>query len=132
MLRDRAGDFMLNLMSEASGYDEEPGLLSAAPFGDCSRDTCIVTIKRGENEWRLLATRTSTRLDWEALVRACSEADIVVSDRQLPRGCRPRWLRLDRQALGRTGGVSIYLKDQPRIETVAGRLGRHPWALTER
>jgi competence protein ComEC len=132
MLRDRAGDFMLDLMSEASGYDDEPGHLSAASFGACSRDTCIVTIRRGENEWRLLATRTSTRLDWEALVRACSDADIVVSDRRLPRGCSPRWLKLDRKALSDTGGVAVYLDGKPRIETVAERLGRHPWALTEK
>ncbi len=31
MLRERTGDFMRDLMSEASGFDEEPGLLEAAP-----------------------------------------------------------------------------------------------------
>jgi competence protein ComEC len=131
MLRDRAGDFMLGLMSEASGYDEELGSLDASSFGACSRDTCTASIRRGEKEWRLLATLTSTRLDWEALVHACSEADIVVSDRRLPRACSPRWLKLDRQALEQTGGVSVFIEDRPRDQTVAQRLGRHPWALTK-
>ena len=131
LLRERTGDFMMDLMSEASGYDEEPGLLSAAPFGTCSRDTCMASIRRNGGEWRLLATRTSTKIEWAALVKACSEADIVVSDRWLPRGCTPRWLKLDRKTLEHTGGVSIYLRDRPRVRTIAERLGRHPWALTE-
>jgi competence protein ComEC len=131
MLRDRAGDFMLGLMSEASGYDEELGSLDASSFGACSLDTCTASIRRGEKEWRLLATLTSTRLDWEALVHACLEADIVVSDRRLPRACSPRWLKLDRQALEQTGGVSVFIEDRPRVQTVAQRLGRHPWALTK-
>jgi competence protein ComEC len=132
LLRERTGDFMLDLMSEASAYDDEPGMLSAAPFGTCSRDACIATIRREGSEWRLLATRSSTNLDWAALVRACSDADIVVSDRWLPRSCRPRWLKLDRKTLEQTGGASIYLGNRPEVRTVAGRLGQHPWALTKR
>jgi competence protein ComEC len=132
LLRERTGDFMLDLMSEASAYDEEPGMLSAAPFGTCSRDACMASIRREGGEWRLLATRSSTNLEWPALVRACADADIVVSDRWLPRACTPRWLKLDRKALERTGGVSITLGDRPEVRTVAGRLGQHPWALTKR
>jgi len=131
MLRDRAGDFMLDLMSEASGYDAELGTLATSSFGACSRDTCIATIRRGGKEWHLLATLTSTRLDWKAFVRACADADIVVSDRRLPRACSPRWLKLDRQSLTRAGGVSLYLDSRPRVETVSARLGRHPWALAK-
>jgi competence protein ComEC len=40
----------------------------------------------------------------------------------------PKWLKLDRKALERTGGVAIYLGDRARVETVAERLGKHPWA----
>jgi len=65
-----------------------------------------------------------------AIAGACSSADIAVSDRRLPRGCNPRWLKLDREALGRTGGVAIYLGDKPRVDTVADRTGAHPWAET--
>ena len=59
------------------------------------------------------------------MVRACAEADIVVADRRLPRGCKPRWLRADRALLRRTGGLSI-MWESPRVATVAERVGRHP------
>ena len=132
MLRDRTGDFMQSLMSEASGFDEEPGLLTDSPFGFCSRDACVAVIQRGQREYRVLATRSATRIDWQTLVEACADADIAVSDRWLPRSCSPRWLKLDRASLSRTGGVSIQLSDAPKVSTVAERLGRHPWALTDK
>jgi competence protein ComEC len=127
MLRDRSGDFMRDLISEASGFDDEPGLLASAPFGSCSRDSCVAVIQRDGRELQLLATRTTMRIDWASLVKACSAADIVVSERWLPKGCKPRWLKLDRKAIESTGGVAIYLRNEPRIETVASRVGEHPW-----
>ena len=39
-----------------------------------------------------------------------------------------RWLKLDRTALSKTGGLAIYLGDAPRIDSVADRVGEHPWA----
>ena len=66
------------------------------------------------------------------MIRACADADIAVSDRWLPRGCTPRWLKLDRPALARTGGVAIYLGARPRVETVADSRGDHPWASNAR
>ena len=127
MLRDRSGDFMRDLMSEASGFDEEPGLLAEAPYSSCSRDACVSTVRKDGREFRVLATRTATRIEWQTLVKACSEVDIAVSDRWLPRSCKPRWLKLDRRALEETGGIAIYLDEVPRVETVAERLGSHPW-----
>jgi len=129
MLRDRSGDFMRDLISEASGFDEEPGLLDAAPFGSCSRDSCVAVIQRDGREYRLLATRSTTRIDWQSLVQACALADIAVSDRRLPRSCAPRWLKLDRQGLEQTGGVALYLNRKPRVETVSEHLAGHPWAM---
>ena len=132
MLRDRSGDFMRSLMSEASGFDEEPGLLATAPFGSCTRDACVAIIQREGREYRVLATRSATRIDWSALVKSCAEVDIAVSDRWLPRACSPRWLKLDRRTLELTGGVSVYLASTPHVETVSERLGAHPWAGTKR
>ena len=129
MLRDRSGDFMRSLMSEASGFDDEPGVLAAAPSSSCSRDACVTRIQMGNSEFRVLATRTATRIEWQSLVDACSQVDIVVSDRWLPRSCNPRWLKLDRKTLEKTGGIAIYLDDRPRVKTVAERLGEHPWAM---
>ena len=51
----------------------------------------------------------------------------MVSERWLPDGCQPRWLKLDRRSLGTSGGVAIYLRKVPRVETVAERVGNHPW-----
>ena len=129
MLRDRSGDFMRDLISEASGFDEEPGLLDAAPFGSCSRDSCVAVIQRDGREYRLLATRSTTRIDWQSLVQACAQADIAVSDRWLPRSCAPRWLKLDRKALEQTGGVALYLNEtsrgwKPCPSTLPGIRGR--------
>jgi len=128
ILRDRTGDFMRELVAESSGFDGEPEELDRAAFAACSRDACVANLRRGGRSWRLLATRSPAWLEWDDLVRACAEADIAVSDRRLPRGCVPRWLTLDRHSLGRTGGIAIYLGDEPRVETVAERVGQHPWA----
>ena len=51
----------------------------------------------------------------------------------LPRACTPKWLKLDRKALESTGGLAIYLGgDEPRVTSVAERIGAHPWAETTR
>ncbi len=130
LLRDRAGDYVRSLVAEASGFDGDPEDLAARPFSDCSKDSCVAVLRKGSSEWRLLATRSATPIDWATITRACGEADIVVSDRRLPRGCQPRWLKLDRSGLDQTGGVAIYLAGEPRVETVAARVGAHPWAET--
>ena len=127
LLRSRSGDFVRDLMSEASGYDGDPLALEEQRFARCSRDACIADIVKGDHAWRLLAVRSRNRIDWTDLTRACSDADIVVADRRLPRGCVPRWLKLDREELEKTGGVAIYLGSEPKIATVALRLGAHPW-----
>ena len=128
LLRERSGEFIRSIVSDFSGFDDEPQPLAQRPFASCSRDSCIAVVERGGRRWQILATRSSQSIEWQALVRACAAADIVVSDRWLPRGCTPKWLKLDRDALGRTGGVAVYLSGKPRVATVAGRIGGHPWA----
>jgi competence protein ComEC len=128
LLRSRSGDFVRDLMSEASAFDGDPKALEEQHFARCSRDACIADFVEGKHAWRLLAIRSRDRIDWVTLTKACADADIVVAARWLPRGCTPRWLKLDRAALARSGGVAIYLSDQPRMTTVADQLGGHPWA----
>ena len=127
LLRDRTGDYMRDLVAEASGFDGDPSDLASAPFSRCSRDACVALVRKGQSEWTLLATRSPARIAWTEITQACAAADIVVSDRRLPRGCTPRWLKLDRSALARTGGVAIHLGANPRVESVAERIGHHPW-----
>ena len=129
LLRERAGDYMRDLFAEASGFDGAPDELAAAPFSRCSHDSCVAAIRKGNSEWRLLATRSPARIAWADITASCGTSDIVVSDRRLPRGCSPRWLKLDRATLERSGGVAIYLGDTPRVVTVAERIGSHPWGV---
>jgi competence protein ComEC len=131
ILRDRAGDFIQQLLAENSGYDGDPDFLSDAPFADCSSDSCIAEVRRPGQTWRVFATRSSYKLAWDDVVKACAESDIAVSDRRLPAGCTPKWLKLDAPTLRRTGGVAIYLDATPRMETVTGQLGQHPWAAAQ-
>ncbi len=130
ILRDKAGDYVRSLLSEVSGYDSDPELLDDRSESDCSRDACVALLRHGDAEWRLLATRSAYRIDWADITTACAAADIVVSDRRLPRGCQPHWLRLDVEALERTGGLAIYLGRRPWVDSVAERVGAHPWAET--
>ena len=126
LLRARSGDFVRGMMSEASAYDGDPLALEEQRFARCTRDACVADIVSDGRAWRLLAIRSRDRIDWKTLTDACRDADIVVASRWLPRGCTPRWLKLDRPALAHSGGVAIYLKDQPRLTSVAARLGQHP------
>jgi competence protein ComEC len=132
LLRDKSGDFVRSLVSENSGYDGEPLAVSDIVGARCNRDACIADVSRAGRSWRVLATRSGQRLDWADITAACKSADIVVSDRWLPKGCTPHWLKLDRKVLESTGGVAIFLDGEPRVETVASRIGAHPWGGTRR
>ncbi|MCW3797344.1 ComEC/Rec2 family competence protein [Sphingomonas sp. BN140010] len=132
VLRERAGDFVRDMLGESAGFDGELPALDDAPGSNCSRDSCVASVERGGRTWRLLAIRSSQRLDWAELTAACSVADIVVADRRLPRACQPRALKLDGPALARLGGVAIRLDDEPIVDSVAGRIAGHPWAIRPR
>ncbi|HEX8840014.1 MAG TPA: ComEC/Rec2 family competence protein [Sphingomicrobium sp.] len=128
ILRERAGDYVRSLFAEASGFDGDPAELGAMPFSDCSDDACVALLPKNGKQWRLLATRSAYRIGWEDLTGACADADIAVSDRTLPKACKPNWLKLDARTLSRSGGVAVYLGSHPRVDTVADRIGSHPWA----
>ncbi|WP_443024845.1 ComEC/Rec2 family competence protein [Sphingomonas sp. Leaf37] len=126
LLRDRAGDYTRNMLAENGGVDGEPLLLADQPDAGCTRDLCLVEIVTKGRRWRVLATRSTYPVAWPELVVACRRADIVVSERRLPRGCRPRWLKLDAPTLRRTGGVAVVFEDDVAA-TVRQPADRHPW-----
>ena len=128
LLRPRAGDYVRDTLAELSGAEADYLELDRLPTAACSPDLCAADISRGGRSWRILATRTRHFVRWDEMVRACAEADIVVADRLLPRGCNPRWLRADRAFLRRTGGLAIRFGARPRVTTVREIVGRHPWA----
>jgi competence protein ComEC len=115
-------------MGEAAAYDGEPTFLAVSNFAQCSRDACVARIDRDGRSWHILATRSSTFMDWRKFIAACADADIVIADRKLPAQCAPRWLKLDRLALAETGGLAIRLDENPHVDSVANRIGAHPWA----
>ncbi|NJR79423.1 ComEC/Rec2 family competence protein [Sphingomonas sp. 36D10-4-7] len=129
MLRDRGGDYVRDTLGEAGGArvegdDAAPTLLSDLPAARCNRDLC--RIARGGRE--VLATRSAFLVPAARLVPLCRRADVVVSERRLPRRCRARWLTLDRATLERTGGVAVTFATG-RIVTVRRARDRHPWVV---
>jgi len=127
LLRGRAGDYVRDQLSASAGYEGEFADLGTLPGARCSADACVAEVK---GAW-LLATRSGYMLPWRDLVTACAQADIVIADRMLPRGCEPKWLRLDSRELASMGGALIMLDSR---QIIAGRDPRddHPWILTQR
>ncbi|MCW3837763.1 ComEC/Rec2 family competence protein [Sphingomonas canadensis] len=122
LLRDRAGDYVRGMLGENGGVDDALGSLAEQPWARCSRDICLFDA----GGRRIVATRSSYMLRWEAMAAVCRSADIVVSDRRLPQGCAPRWLKLDRETLAHTGGVAIRFADG-EVRSVRTPGDRHPW-----
>jgi len=127
LLRDRAGDYTRDMLAENGGVgEEEPVALSDQREARCSRDLCLADVVANGRHWRVLATRSGYMVPTDQLATVCRQADIAISDRRLPRGCTPRWLKLDRPALAATGGLSVTLSSG-RIVTVRRPGDAHPW-----
>ena len=126
MLRDRVGDYTADMLAENGGVDGTPLLLEEQPEARCNRDLCLTERVAGGRTWRILATRSPYLVPAGRLIAACRNADIVVSERRLPRGCMPRWLRLDRPTLAQTGGVAIVL-ERGAVRVVRKPGDAHPW-----
>ena len=131
LLRDRSSDYTQDMMTVNGGVDGAPELLGDQPTARCSRDLCLATRTVGARQWRILATRSGYMLPAPALANLCREVDIVVSDRRLPRTCRPRWLLLTPKTLRQTGGLALTLSTGRAI-TVLTPGDEHPWALAAR
>lgn len=127
LLRERVGGYVADSWAEGLGIAAEDLVwIGATPAGRCTADACVATLQRGGRRWRILATTSRDFIDRPAFEAACAGADIAISDRRLPRWCRPRWLRLDRAALANSGAVAVRL-DKTQVVTVADAAGDHPW-----
>jgi competence protein ComEC len=126
VLRETRSDFTRENMLELAGVAGEPIALETWPGGRCSRDFCVLSIGRAGREWHLLMSRSGSLIEERALAAACERADIVVSERWLPRSCRPRWLKADKRMLSETGGLAINLGGR-KIGAVADGEGEHGW-----
>lgn len=128
LLRSRSGDYVRGMLGENMGVDGEAGELDTMPGARCGPDLCVVEFMRDGRSWRLLATRSAYLVDIKEMNGACAAADIVVSERRLPRTCRPRWLKADRPLLFRTGGLAVTF-DGLSVRTVRQPRDRHPWSV---
>lgn len=137
LLRGGAGDYVRGMLgsSAGEGMGSDVGAamlaLAEAPQARCSRDLCVAKVTAGKRDWTILATHSRMTVPWNALIKVCADADIVVSDRRLPAACSPRWLKLDRASLRETGGVAVYLKQQ-KWRGVRQPRDRHPWVVADR
>ena len=126
ILRAGAGDYVRDVLSESAGYDGALEPIARLPQARCSDDLCAVGLMAGGRPWQLLVTRSNMLVDRATFARDCAAADIVIADRGLPRWCRPRWLKIDRRLLARTGGMAIDL-DHATIRIVRQPGDAHPW-----
>ena len=126
VLRETRSDFTRENMLELAGVAGEPLVLSEWPDARCSRDFCVVPLERAGRTWHVLMSRSRSHIEERALAAACERSDIVVSERWLPRSCRPRWLKADGRMLAESGGLAIGL-DGPFVARVAASQGEHGW-----
>ena len=127
VLRDTRSDYTRDNLLELAGVEGETVPIENWPGARCSPDFCVVSIQRGARDWDILMSRSRNIVGERALAAACERADIVISDRWLPRSCSPRWLKADHRLLSKTGGLSIVLDEEPQIRSVADTQGQHGW-----
>ena len=126
MLRDSRSDFARENLTELAGMSGRTRPLSQWSGARCNADFCAIRLVRGGQSWDLLMTRGRDMAAERELAAACERVDIVISDRYLPRSCRPRWVKADRRMLDRTGGLTIDLAAR-KVRTVAAGQGQHGW-----
>ncbi|MFN5778107.1 MAG: metal-binding protein, partial [Novosphingobium sp.] len=126
VLREGREGYARDTLLELAGMRGAPRSLDQWPGARCNADLCVVQLRRGGRDWQVLMTRTRDRLPERELAAACERVDLVISDRWLPRSCRPRWLKADRRYLERSGGLAIDLADRS-VVSVADSQGDHGW-----
>ena len=126
VLRESKSQYASDNLREIAGIEGALVPFERWDGARCSADFCTVTLRREGRDTTLLVGRSRERIDERELAAACERADVVVSERWLPRSCRPRGLKADRALLGRTGGLALDLAGG-RVRTVAESQGQHGW-----
>jgi competence protein ComEC len=130
VLRDERGNYARENLTELAGMRGPVRQIADWPGARCSPDFCALELHRTGRDWRLLIGRGRDPVPERALYAACERADIVISDRWLPRSCHPALLKADRHLLSRTGGLAIDLANR-KVSTVAETQGEHGWWTPE-
>lgn len=126
VLRESRSDYTRENLLEIAGMDGQLRALDTWPGAVCNPDFRALRLDRGGRSWQLLIGRGKDMVAERALAAACEHADIAISDRWLPASCQPRWLKVDRTRLERSGGLAIDL-EEPGMTTVADQEGAHGW-----
>jgi competence protein ComEC len=126
VLRESRSDFAADNLRELAGLASTPIPLENWPGASCSSEFCVITLDRYGKRTVLLLGRNRERIDERALAAACERADVVISERWLPRSCRPRQLKADRRLLSRSGGLRLDLRSG-QVAAVAETQGTHGW-----
>ena len=127
LLRDRAGDYVRDTLSEAAGVDTPLAALADLDHVECNRDFCRWSQRQGADRRAILASRGRDKIEGNDMAAACAAADVVISDRWLPRECVGRWMTIDRDSLIQTGGLALYLGERPAAVTTLRVGDAHPW-----
>lgn len=127
LLRDRAGDYIRDTLSEAAGVNTPLAALAELDHVECNRDFCRWSHGEGAARRIILASRGRDRIEGSDMAAACAAADVVISDRWLPRECVGRWLTIDRDSLAETGGLALYLGERSTAVTALRMGDMHPW-----
>lgn len=131
LLRDRAGDYIRDTMAEAAGIDAPLAALAELDHVECNRDFCRWSQGEGKARRVILAARGRDRIEGVDMAAACAAADVVISDRWLPRECAARWMTIDRDSLTETGGLALYLGETPQAVATLKAGDGHPWRLPQ-
>lgn len=126
VLRESRSSYTSDNLKELAATQADPISIRSHEDAQCSRDFCVITLHRNDRDWSIMMALSKERIEERALAAACERTDIVIADRWLPRSCRPKWLKADRNLLNKTGGLSIDLSSE-NIASVAERQGQHGW-----
>ena len=126
VLRESRSSFIGDSLMQLSGARGEPVALENWPGARCSTDFCVIGLERSGRDWQVLMSQTGYYIEEDILSAACSRADIIISDRFMPRSCKPRWLKADRRMLRETGGLAVNLADASWTSVSEGQ-GDHGW-----
>ncbi|WP_447930751.1 hypothetical protein [Sphingopyxis fribergensis] len=131
LLRHRAGDYIRDSMAEAAGTDMPFAALADVDHVECNRDFCRWSQGADAKRYVILASRGRDRIEGVEMAAACAVADIVISDRWLPRECIGRWMTIDRDSLATSGGLAFYLGKKPEAVATLRAGDGHPWRLPQ-
>jgi competence protein ComEC len=120
------GSYANDNLTEGAGMAGKTLALADWPGARCSSDYCALELNRKGRAWHLLIERGMLPVPERALAAACDVSDVVIAARWLPQSCHPLWLKIDRNMLDKTGGLTIDF-ERGRIETVAESEGQHGW-----